>query len=378
MESKRNIGLSSQDITQAEIDAVVSVMKSSHLSLGPTGPAFEKAFAEYIGRKHAIAVNSGTSALFMLAEAYGLGPGDEVITTPFSFIATSNIILMTGAKPVFVDIDPVSYNLTAESIESKISSKTKAIIPVEVFGNPIHLDEIADMAKRRGLICIEDSCEALGSIVNGRKSGTLGDSCAFAFYPNKQMTTGEGGIILTDDDKIASICRSLRNQGRADGAGWLAHARLGYNYRLSDINSALGLVQIGRIEEFIAKRERVAQMYMELLGDEKRLHLPVIDASCRMSWFVFVIRLEDSYSRADRDGIMQMLRDNGIGCNNYFSPIHLQPFMQEKFGTKPGDFPITEHISDRTIALPFHNNLPEADIEFVCNKLRVAMDKVKG
>lgn len=378
MESKRNIGLSSQDITQAEIDAVVSVMKSSHLSLGPTGPAFEKAFAEYIGRKHAIAVNSGTSALFMLAEAYGLGPGDEVITTPFSFIATSNIILMTGAKPVFVDIDPVSYNLTAESIESKISSKTKAIIPVEVFGNPIHLDEIADMAKRRGLICIEDSCEALGSIVNGRKSGTLGDACAFAFYPNKQMTTGEGGMILTDDDKIASICRSLRNQGRADGAGWLAHARLGYNYRLSDINSALGLVQIGRIEEFIAKRERVAQMYMELLGDEKRLQLPVIDASCRMSWFVFVIRLEDSYSRADRDAIMQMLRDNGIGCNNYFSPIHLQPFMQEKFGTKAGDFPITEHISDRTIALPFHNNLPEADIEFVCNKLRVAMDKVKG
>ncbi len=373
-----NIGLSSQDISQAEIDAVVAVMKSNQLSLGPKLPEFENNFANYIGRKHAVAVNSGTSALFLLASAYGLGPGDEVITTPFSFITTTNIILMTGATPVFVDIDPISYNITAEAIAEKVTDKTKAIVPVEVFGNPSGLDKVADFAKEKGLICIEDSCEALGSIVNGRMVGTLGDACTFAFYPNKQITTGEGGMILTDDDAIAAMCRSLRNQGRDEGAGWLAHARLGYNYRLSDINCAIGIEQLKRIEDFVEKRARVAGMYQELLADETRLTIPQEPAMCRMSWFVFVVKLSEEYNREDRDNIMQKLRADGIGCNNYFTPIHQQPFIQEKLGTKRGDFPITDAVSDRTIALPFHNNLPESDAEYVCNKLRVAMDKVKS
>ena len=370
-----NIGLSSQDISQAEIDAVVEVMKSSHLSLGPKLPEFENNFAEYIGRKHAIAVNSGTSGLFLLASAYNLGPGDEVITTPFSFVATANIILMTGAKPVFVDIDPTSYNITADAIAEKITNKTKAIIPVEVFGNPDGLDEIADMAKEKGIVCIEDSCEALGSIVNGRKSGTLGDACCFAFYPNKQITTGEGGMILTDDDKVAAMCKSLRNQGRDEGAGWLAHARLGYNYRLSDINCAIGVEQLKRIEEFVPKRAKVAAFYQDLLADEDRLVLPPEPENARMSWFVFVVKLTDQFNRSQRDAIIQDLREQGIGCSNYFSPIHLQPFVKEMLGTSEGMFPITEAVSDRTIALPFHNNLPESDIEYVCSKLRVQIDK---
>ena len=246
------IPLSSQDITQADIAAVLEVMQSSHLSLGPRVPQFEANFAEYIGRKRAVAVNSGTSALHLCMLAAGIGPGDEVITTPFSFISTTNCILMVGATPVFVDIDPTHYNITPQAVAAKITDKTKAVLPVEVFGNPTGIDAIHDLCTEKGLICIEDSCEALGSIVNDRKAGTLGLASTFAFYPNKQMTTGEGGIILTDDDAFADRCCSLRNQGRDPDGGWLAHARLGYNYRLSDINCALGITQLERIETFVA------------------------------------------------------------------------------------------------------------------------------
>ena len=370
------INLSSQDISQAEIDAVVGVMKSGHLSLGPKVPEFENNFCEYIGRKHAIAVNSGTSALFILAKSFGWGPGDEIITTPFSFISTTNFILMTGATPVFVDIDLETYNITAEAVEAKITDKTKGVVPVEVFGNPKHLDDICELAQAKGINCLEDSCEALGSEINGRKVGTLGDASTFAFYPNKQMTTGEGGIILTDNDEIASMCRSLRNQGRDEGAGWLQHARLGYNYRLSDISCAIGIEQLKRIEEFVDKRAKVAGAYQELLGDEERLIVPKAPENSRMSWFVFVVRLADSFSREQRDKVLEILRGEGIGCSNYFTPIHLQPYIQGEMGTKAGDFPVTEHVSDRTIALPFFNNLPMTDVEFVSCKLREALDKI--
>jgi perosamine synthetase len=372
------INLSGPDITQAEIDAVTAVLKTRTLSLGPKLVEFETAFCDYIGRKYAVAVNSGTSALHLAMLAYEIGPGDEVITTPFSFVATTNCILMVGATPVFVDIDPATYNIRPDLIESKITTKTKALLPVEVFGNPLGLDKVAEIAKKHHLICVEDSCEGLGSKLHGRKVGTLGDMSTFAFYPNKQMTTGEGGMLLTDDERAAAICASLRNQGRDPNAGWLAHARLGYNYRLCDINCALGIEQLKRLDEFIVKRRRVAGWYNEMLGKDSRLVLPVEPAGCDNSWFVYVVRLQDDFSGKDRDNILAYLREHGIGCNNYFSPIHLQPYVARQFGFKKGDFPVTERIAERTIALPFYNHLTQHEVEIVCAAMTMALNKIKS
>jgi len=370
------IGLSGPDICQADIDAVLAVLQTPSLSLGPKLAEFETAFADYLGRRYAVAVNSGTSALHLCMLAWGIGPGDEVITTPFSFIATTNCVLMAGAKPVFVDIDPVSYNIDVDQIASKITPTTKALLPVEVFGNPHRIDEVYELARSHNLLCIEDSCEALGSIVNGAKAGTLGNASTFAFYPNKQMTTGEGGVIVTDDQDAAHLCASLRNQGRDSHGGWLAHARLGYNYRLSDINCALGISQLNRIEEFINKRHQVFQWYNQLLADETRLILPSEPPDCRISWFVYVVRLQDEFSDQQRNQVLDYLREQGIGCNNYFTPIHLQPFITERLGTQPGDFPVTEKISQRTIALPFCNNLTQQEVETVCAILKAALNKL--
>lgn len=371
-----NIDLSQPDITQAEIDAVVAVLKTTRLSLGPKLSEFEDAFVKYTGRKHAVAVNSGTSGLYLAMLALGIGPGDEVITTPFSFITTTNIILMVGAKPVFVDIDPITYNIDVDRIAEKITPKTKAIIPVEVFGNPLGIDRVADLAKKHNLICLEDSCEALGSSVNGRLAGTLGQVSAFAFYPNKQMTTGEGGIVLTDDQDTAELMISLRNQGRDANAGWLSHARLGYNFRLSDINCALGIEQLKRIDSFVTKRRQVAQWYQQYLDSESRLAVPSEPQGCQMSWFVFVVKLRETYSPEQRDAVLADLRQQSIGCNNYFTPIHLQPHVIAQCSHKLGDFPITENTSQRTIALPFYNNLTQQQVQAVCTALKAALDKI--
>ena len=370
------INLSGPDVTQAEIDAVVQVMQTPTLSLGPKLPEFENLFADLIGRRYGIAVNSGTSALHLCLLALGIGAGDEVVTTPFSFIATTNCVLMANAKPILVDIDPITYNIDVERAAEAITERTKALLPVEVFGNPAGIDAVYDLARQRGLYCIEDSCEGLGSSVNGKKVGTLGDMSTFAFYPNKQMTTGEGGIILTDNEEWASMCGSLRNQGRDANAGWLAHARLGYNYRLSDINCALGIVQLHRFEELKAKRRRVFEMYREQLADEARLEIPQDPPNCEVNWFVYVVRLQDEFTQTQRDQVLEMLRNTGIGCNNYFTPIHLQPFVQEMLGYTKGDFPITERIAERTIALLFCNNLSEQEIETVCETLKESLDKL--
>jgi len=370
------VHLSRPDITDREIEAVCEVLRSPNLSLGPKLREFEQGFERYLGRKHAIAVNSGTSGLFLCTQALGWGPGDEIITTPFTFIATINIILMCGATPVFADIDPETLNIDPDKIEAKITPRTKGIVPVEVFGSPAGFDRICEIAQKHGLTVLEDSCEALGSELNGRKAGNFGRMSTFAFYPNKQMTTGEGGIIITDDDALADSCRSLRNQGRAPGAAWLAHDRVGYNYRLSDINCALGIAQLARIEEFVEKRARVADRYTKLLAGEDRVITPKTPAGCKMSWFVYVIRLADRYTQQQRDTLIQKLHARGIQVSNYFPPMYLQPFLVDRFGYKKGDYPVTDAVAKSTMALPFHNNLSEADAKLVCDELKSALDKL--
>ena len=370
------VPLSRADITQAEIDAVCAVMRSPYLSLGPKLPEFEKNMAAYVGTRFAVAVNSGTSGLFLCMKAMGIGAGDEVITTPFTFIATANSILMVDAKPVFVDIDPAGYNLDASKIEKAITKKTKAILPVEVFGNPAGMAEIRRIADKHGLMVLEDCCEALGSKLDGKPAGTFGQMGVFAFYPNKQMTTGEGGMIVTDDEQLAALCVSMRNQGRGAGGGWLAHERLGYNYRLCDINCALGIVQLSRIDEFIRKRRAVAATYQELLADEKRITAPRESGGSFTSWFVFVIRLADRYSQAQRDRLLSLMTQRGIQVNNYFPPVYLQPFIAGPLGLKAGDFPVTDRISARTMALPFHNNITRQQATLVCDELRRCLDEI--
>ncbi|HUW18880.1 MAG TPA: DegT/DnrJ/EryC1/StrS family aminotransferase [Sedimentisphaerales bacterium] len=370
--------LSRPDITEKEIEAVCAVLRSPNLSLGPKLAEFEEAFAAYIGRKRAVAVNSGTSGLFLCMLALGIGPGDEVITTPFTFIATSNSIMMVGARPVFVDIDPVSLNLDPARIEPAITEKTKAIMPVEVFGNPAGFDKICEIAEKHNLTVIEDSCEALGSTLNGRKAGTFGTMSVFAFYPNKQITTGEGGMILTDDDDLADMCLSLRNQGRGKGGGWLDHERLGYNFRLSDINCALGIAQLSRIDEMSAKRKQVAAWYQEMLAGDDRLIVPAEPARCEVCWFVFVVRLAERFTLKQRNKVLQMMRERGIQVKNYFPPVLLQPFMAERFRYEQGDFPVTESVCKGTISLPFYNNLTRDQVSLVCSELRQALDEISA
>jgi perosamine synthetase len=359
------IPLSSPDIGAAERRAVLDVLESSELSLGPKLLEFERAMARYAGVRHAVGVNSGTSGLQLIVRALGIGAGDEVITTPFSFIASANCIVVEGARPVFVDIERDSCNLDVAGIERAITPRTRAILGVDVFGRCADWDRIETLARARGLAVIEDSCEAIGAESHGRRAGSFGDAGCFGFYPNKQMTTGEGGMILTDRDDLAALCRSLRNQGREDGEGWLLHARLGFNYRISDINCALGLAQLSRLEDMLARRAAVAGLYRERLAGLEGVIPPSPVAEGRLSWFVYVVRLADRYGREDRDRVLQGLRSEGVGCNNYFPPIHLQPFYADRFGYRPGDFPVTEQIGARTIALPFFNGLTVSQIDAV-------------
>jgi len=364
------IPLARPDITEREIEAVVEVLRTPNLSLGPKLKEFEEKMAEYAGVRHAVAVNSGTSALHLIIKALGIGEGDEVITTPFSFIASANCILFERARPVFVDIDPKTLNIDASKIEEAITPRTKAILAVDVFGHPAEWEELERIAQRHKLKLIEDAAEAIGAEYKGRRAGSFGDAAVFAFYPNKQITTGEGGVVLTNNSEIAGLCCSLRNQGRGEGDEWLEHKRLGYNYRISDINCALGLAQLERIDEILSRRERVAHMYGERLSGLEEVKTPYVAPHVRLSWFVYVVRLADSFTRADRDRILEGLRERGIGCGKYFSPIHLQPFYRELLGHRPGDFPVAEAVADRTIALPFHSRLTEEEVDYVVSKLK--------
>jgi perosamine synthetase len=369
------IPLSQPDIAQGDIDAVVDVLHSNTLSIGPRLDEFERACANVAGRRHGIGVSSGTCGLHLAMLAAGIKEGDEVITTPFSFVASANCILYVGATPVFVDVDPQTLNIDVSKVAKAITPKTKAIVAVEAFGHPGGMVELEQLAQKHELLLIEDSCEGFGGQVGDRKIGSFGRASVFAFYPNKQITTGEGGMIVTDDDNFAAMCRSLRNQGR-DGMAWLAHQRLGFNYRLSEIQAALGLAQVRRLDEILEARRQVAHEYIERLMTNKYLILPTLDDETHMSWFVFVVRLNDLFEPGDRDQVMAALRSQGVGCNNYFPPIHLQPYMQEKFGFKDGAFPVTEYLSSRTLALPFFTRMTGRQVEEVCRTLEATLEKV--
>lgn len=373
-----SIPLALPEISEDDIAAVVDVLRGSQLSLGPRLGEFEQAVAGYAGSREAVAVSSGTAALHMLVHALGIGAGDEVITTPFSFIASSNCILFEGATPIFADIDPVTWDMDPAQVEEKVSERTRAMIAVHVFGRLCPVDRYLDIAQRRDIELIEDSCEALGSTLDGRMAGSFGRAGTYAFYPNKQMTTGEGGIVVTDDSALADLLRSLRNQGRGD-SGWLAHPRMGWNYRIPDILCALGLSQLKRLEEFIAARENVYERYNRALSRfEEILTPPPPAAGQRISWFVYVICLREGESRHRRDAIIDALQQEGIGCRNYFAPIHLQPFYRERFGFREGDFPVTESVAQRTIALPFFNRMTDAQIDRVAGALERALLNTKG
>lgn len=369
------IPLSAPDVSARDRERVNAVLSGTTLSLGPLLPEFERAAAAAAGTRFAVAVNSGTSALHLCVKAAGFEEGDEVITTPFSFVASANCLLYERVIPRFVDIDPLTYNIDPAEVESAIGARTRGIVPVHVFGHPCDMPRINATAGRHKLTVIEDSCEAIGATINGQRAGSFGQSGVFAFYPNKQITTGEGGMVVTDDEAVARLCRSLRNQGRGEGGAWLQHERLGYNYRLSEINCALGLGQLSRLDEILAARKNVAAMYNEELSGMDGLVLPAPAApGTEISWFVYVVRLQDDFRREDRDAVLQSLRNEGIGCNNYFSPIHLQGFYQEKFGFQSGQFPVTERVSARTIALPFFNALSREQVVLVGRALRRAID----
>jgi perosamine synthetase len=370
------IPLSSPDVSAEDRERVLAVLSGPTLSLGPSLAAFEEAMAEAAGTRFAIAVNSGTSALHLCIKAAGIGEGDEVITTPFSFVASANCALYERAIPRFVDIDIDTYNLDVSQIAGAINYKTRAILPVHVFGRPCDMRAIGSLAGRYSLAVIEDACEAVGATYEGRSIGSFGENGAFAFYPNKQITTGEGGAVVTSDENIARLCRSWRNQGRGEDGAWLQHERLGYNYRLSDVNCALGLGQLSRLDSILQMRKSVAATYRQALASVPAVIPPRPEAG--MSWFVYVVRLEDEFTREHRDRILESLRSEGIGCNSYFSPIHLQPYYREMFGFRRGDFPVTEHVADRTLALPFFNNLSQDQIEVVTSSLSRAIGRLKG
>jgi len=387
--------MSSPDLSEADRRAVAEVLGTPNLSMGPQTKAFEAAVCACSGRKHAIAVNSGTAGLHLCVRAARIGAGDLVITTPFSFVASTTVLLFENAIPVFVDVDAHTGNIDPDQARQAVADlaeggktakkwlprrgaespgELKALLPIDVFGQPYDHDPIRQVAQQHGLKIIEDSCEAIGAQYKGQPAGGLGDYGVFAFYPNKQMTTGEGGVIVTDDERAAAFMRALRNQGRAPGDTWLDHTHLGYNYRMDEMSAALGRSQIERLDELLEKRAAVAAWYEQRLAEIPAVEPPQIAASTtRMSWFVYVIRVAPTI---DRDTLIEKLVQHGIPSRPYFSPIHLHPFMRERFGYREGDYPITEDLGRRGLALPFSSVMTEAQVDLVCHSLHAALTEL--
>lgn len=367
------IPLSAPDVKEEDIKAVSDVLRTSRLSLGPKLEEFEHAIAAYVGASDAVAVNSGTSALHLCLRALGVGEGDEVIIPSFAFIAVANAVRHERATPVFVDIESDTLNLDPSLIESAITPRTKAIIVVHTFGCPANVEAILEIAERHDLRVIEDACEAIGAEYSGRRVGTFGHAGIFSFYPNKQITTGEGGVVVTDNPEVSQFVRRVRNQGRSDPESWFQHSELGYNYRISEINCALGLAQLKRIEPILTQREAVARKYSQILCRRSEFKLPLMIVPCgKISWFVYVIRLGIQFTQLHRDWIVREMNLRGIGVGRYFAPIHLQP-IYEGWAT-PGTLPVTEQIGSRAIALPFFNRIQSDQIEEVCTTLAELTD----
>jgi perosamine synthetase len=366
-----SVPLSGPYLGEREEELVLEVLRSGRLSLGPTIDRFEELVAERVGAPYAAAVSSGTTGLHLLCVAAGIEPGDEVITSPYSFAASANCFMYEGGIPVFADIDRRTFNLDPAAVEAAITERTKAIVAVDIYGYPCELDELRAIADRHGLALIQDSCEALGAVYRGAPLGSHGPSCVFAFYPNKQVTTGEGGMVTTHSEEEWHLIRSLRNQGRPEPGGWLEHVRLGFNYRLSDIAAALGIGQLERLDEILMRRGQAAGRYGELLGGIDAVELPCADDGAHSrSWFVYVVLLPDA---ATRERVIATFEREGIGYNRYLPSIHLQPYMRERFGFTEGLCPVSEEVSSRSLALPFFTGIEPRAQERVAEVLASAL-----
>jgi perosamine synthetase len=367
----RAVPLSGPYLDEREEELVLEVMRTGRLSLGPTVDRFEELFAAKVGAPYAAAVSSGTAGLHLLCVTAGIEAGDEVITSPYSFAASANCFVYEGAVPVFADVDRSTWNLDPSAVEAAVTPRTTAIVAVDIYGYPCELDELRAIARRHDLKLIGDSCEALGAEYKGGRLGSHGVPAVFAFYPNKQMTTGEGGMVTTHSEDEWRALRSLRNQGRGDSGGWLEHVRLGYNYRLSDVSAALGVGQLEKLDEILALRAAAAARYGELLADVDGVQLPrADDADHKRSWFVYVVALADASAR---DRVIAAFEREQIGFNRYLPSIHLQPYMRERYGFAEGLCPVSEDLSARTLALPFFTALERDAQERVVEVLRAAL-----
>ena len=363
---RRSVPLARPDIGPHELELVTQVLASDVLAMGAFTARFEAGIASLAGRAHGVACSSGTAGLHLAVRALDIGEGDEVITTPFSFVASANCLLYERAVPRFVDIEEDSLGMDPDLVEQATTGRIRAVLPVHVFGRPCRIEPMVAHARRNGWAIIEDSCEGLGSSVDGRPLGSFGDVSVFAFYPNKQITTGEGGVAVTDDPTIADVMRSLRNQGRDASGTWLRHVRLGYNYRLDELSAAVGVAQLARLSELRRGRARVVRAYERALGDRDWVRLPRPGPGEDVDWFVYVVRLARDI---DRDQLIDRLAVLGVQSRPYFSPIHLQPFYRSTFGFKPGDFPVAERIAASTLALPFSSRLTDQDVRYVADAL---------
>ena len=366
----KKIQIAKPYILDEDIKNVVEVLKSGQLALGPKLKEFEDKFAKYVGVKYACAVSSGTAALHLGVRALGLKAGDEVITTPFSFVSSANCLIYEDVKPIFVDIEEVTFNIDPKLVEKAITKRTKAILPVHIFGQSAEMDPIFKIAKKYKLKILEDACESLGAKYEGKMVGITGDIGTFAFYPNKQMTTGEGGMIVTNSKKLYELCDSMRNQGRANTKDWLLHERLGYNYRMDDMSAALGITQLKKLNWMIEQKRKIASWYDKELKNIPGIEVPRIGLNRTHSYFVYVIRVK----QGKRNLLMNKLTKKGIQTKPYLPAIHLQPFMKELFGFKRGDYPITERISEETLGLPLYIGLKKKDIEFIVKEIKYELD----
>lgn len=370
----RRIPLARPWIDEREEELVLEVLRSGQLSLGPTIDRFEGRIAERVGAPYAAAVSSGTAGLHLLVRIAGIGPGDEVITSPLSFAATANCFLFEGATPVFVDVDPRTWNMDPAAVEAAITERTKGIVAVDMFGYPCELDPLIDLCERHGLELIEDSAEALGAEYLGKPLGSHGPSAVFGFYPNKQLATGEGGVVVTHSEETWKLVRSLRNQGRSyEDGGWFNHVRLGFNYRWTDVQAAIGIAQLEKLDKALELRSAAADRYAELLAGVDVVELaPPDDADHRRSWFVYVVALAPEIDRAR---VMADLRERGVDVAEYVPCIHLQSYMRELFGFAEGLCPVAEDISSRTLALPFYAGIDPDDQRYVVGALREALER---